>query len=256
MAKDYKAIAAKKIRKPGTRPPRVLVYARNKKGKTHFGASAPKVLIIDPESGAEAVNPESDIWPVNTWTDLDEVYNYLKTEEASEKYEWVCVDGLTRLNNMALRHVMKMAEERDLERTPGLVDRRDYGKSGELMKGMLYNFHSLPFGVVYTAQERQISASGGFDEDEDIEESEVRYVPDLPNAVRNAVNGIVDVIGRIYTVRVDHPKKADTQVVVRRLWIGPSDQLDTGGRKQFGMMPDYIKGPTIPKLIETLKGKK
>ena len=256
MAKDYSAIAAKKIRKPGTRPPRVLVYARNKKGKTHFGASAPKVLIIDPEGGAEAVNPDSDIWPINTWGDLDEVYNYLKTPEASEKYEWISVDGLTRLNNMALRHIMKMSEERNLERIPGMVDRRDYGKSGELMKGMLYNFHSLPFGVVYTAQERMIKASGGFDEDEDIEDTEVRYVPDLPDGVRNAVNGIVDVIGRLYTVRVDHPKKPDTQVVVRRLWIGPSDQLDTGGRKQFGIMPDYIKGPNVPKLIETLKGSK
>ena len=257
MAKDYAKIAANKIRKPGTRKPRILVYARNKKGKTTFTATAGKILILDPEGGADFLPPDGvEIWPVNTWTDMDEVYNYLKTPEAMEKYEWVGVDGLTRINNMALRYVMKLAEERDLERSPGLVDRRDYGKSGELMKGMLFNFHSLPYGIIYTAQERQISASGGFDEDDDIEESEVRNVPDLPNAVRNAVNGIVDVIGRLYTVRLDHPKKDNVQVTVRRLWVGQSDQLDTGGRKTMGQLPDYIKNPTVPRLIETMKGNK
>lgn len=254
MAKDYAKIAASKIKRPGTKKPRILVYARNKKGKTHFTATAPKILILDPEGGADWLEEDGsvDIWPIATWADVDEAYNYLKTQEAMDKYEWVGVDGLTRINNMALRHVMKMAEERDLERIPGMVDRRDYGKSGEHMKGMLFNFDTLPYGIIYTAQERMIKGTGGFDEDDDVEDVEVRYVPDLPDSVRNSVNGIVDVIGRIYTVRIDHPKKEDEQITVRRLWLGSVDQLDTGGRSKY-RLPDYLKGPTVPKLLNTLK---
>src|SRR5699024_12753532 len=112
------------------------------------------------------------------------------------------VDGLTRINNMALRYVMNQSGERDRERQPGFVQMRDYGKSGELMKGMLYNFHALPYGIVYTAQERQESSADFGVEDEDVESADIRFVPDLPKGVRSAVNGIVDVIGRIYTVKV------------------------------------------------------
>lgn len=251
--KDYAKIAASKIRKPGQNPPRILIYARNKKGKTTFGATAPNVLIIDPEGGADWLDPDTaDVWPVTQWSDLDEAYNYLKTPEAQKKYEWVDVDGLTRINNMALKFVMKQQEERDLDRQPGMVDRRDYGKAGELMKGLLYNFHALPYGIIYSAQERQENPGTVFDEDEDVEEVEVRYVPDLPKGVRNAVNGIVDIIGRIYTVRIDHPKKEGEMVTVRRLWLAPVDQLDTGFRSKY-RLPDYIKNPSVPKLVEIVK---
>lgn len=253
MAKDYKAIAASKIRKPGERKPRLLVYARNKKGKTTFGASAPNVLILDPESGADFLPADTaDVWPISAWSDLDEVFNYLKTEEALEKYEWIHVDGLTRINNMAIRHVMRLQEERDLERTPGMIQQRDYGKAGELMKGLLFNFQNLPYGIVYTAQERQESPEAVFDEDSDIEDVESRYVPDLPNGVRNAVNGIVDLIGRVYTVKVDHPKNPDVQVTVRRLWVGQSDSLDTGVRSQY-KLPDIIKNPTVTKVVNLMQ---
>lgn len=257
MAKDYKKIARSKIRKPGQQRPRILIYARNKKGKTQFCSTAEKVLIVDPEGGAEYLGDNVEIWPASSWEDLEEVYNYLRTSEAIEKYDWVAIDGLTRIQNMALRFVMKLAEEQDLARQPGMVSQRDYGKAGELMKGMLYNFHSLPHGIIYTAQERQDNPGAIFDEDEDIENVEVRYVPDLPKGVRNSVNGIVDIIGRLYTVRIDHPKKEGEQVTVRRLWLSPLEQLDTGGRSQYAL-PDYLKGPTIPRLLETIKngGKK
>lgn len=251
MSKDYAKIAAKKIRKPGAIPPRILIYARNKKGKTHFASTAEDVLIIDPEGGADWLpSDKADIWPIDSWTDLDEVYNFLKTSQAQGKYKWVSVDGLTRINNMALKFVMKQEEERNLDRQPGMVSQRDYGKAGELMKGLLYNFHSLPYGIIYSAQERQENPGVVFDEDEDAEDVEVRYVPDLPKGVRNAVNGIVDVIGRIYTVRVEHPKK-DEMVTVRRLWLAPIEQLDTGFRSNY-RLPDFIKNPSVDRLITTI----
>lgn len=251
MAKDYKKIAASKIRKPGQNMPRILVYARNKKGKTHFCSTAPNVLIVDPEGGADYLSENVDVWPVEGWEDIDEVLNYLKTSEGRERFKWVALDGMTRIQNMALKFVMKKAEEQDLTRQPGMVSQRDYGKAGELIKGMLYSYHSLPQGIIYTAQERQDDGGAVFDEDEDVESADIRYVPDLPKGIRNSINGIVDVIGRIYTVRVDHPKE-DSQVTVRRMWLSPVEQLDTGGRSQY-KLPDYLKKPTVPRLIETLE---
>lgn len=248
---DYAAIGAKHIRKPGgaNHNKRFLFYSRNKKGKTKLGASAPKTLVLDPERGADQLDDNVDIWPIEKWDDMNDAFRYLRF--GNHDYEWVNVDGLTRINNMALRYVMKQQEERDLDRIPGQVQQRDYGKSGELMKGILFNFHTLPMGVVYTAQERQ-EIPGEFDsEDEDSEQAEARFVPDLPKGVRSSVNAIVDCIGRLYTVKLEDPKNADLMVVQRRLHIGPSEAFDTGIRSKHAM-PDFVKNPTVPKLVRLM----
>lgn len=256
--KDYRAIAARKIQKPAdrVRRPQILVYARNKKGKTTFGASAPNVLMIDPENGTDhlkKINP--DAWHVAQWEDIEEVYRYLRLGD--HKYEWVTVDGITRIHNMALRFVMNQAEERDLDRTPGMVQLKDYGKANELLKGMLLNFQSLGLGVVYTCQERMQAVSEPAEEDEDAAEAEVMFVPDVSKGARAALNSMVDVIGRLYTVPVTKTVKlrnGDTkekEIMERRLWIGLHPRYDTGFRSEF-QLPDFLTNPTVPRLVQLI----
>lgn len=246
---DYKALGKSRISKPGNKPKRILVYGRNKKGKTFFGASAPKCLILDPEIGTEELPDDSSIWAIGKWEDLDEAYKFLKSGQ--HDFESVCVDGMTRIHNMALRYVMSTAEERDLDRIPGQVQQRDYGKAGELTKGMLFNFHTLPMTVIYTAQERQ-EIPGEFDsEDEDSEQASARFVPDLPKGVRSSINAIVNVIGRVYTVKIESKTTPGTMVTQRRLWIGQSEAFDTGIRSKH-KLPDMIKNPTVPKLVNLM----
>jgi hypothetical protein len=179
--KDYQAIAAKKIQKPSqqTRLPKLHIYGGHKKGKTTFCMSAgiDKVLILDPERGTDPfVKKDPDVWHITEWPEVDEFYQYVRG--GNHKYEWVALDGLTKLSAMALRYVMKVAEERNLDRQPGMVDRRDYGKAGELMRQTLTNFHNLPYGVIYTSHERMIEIEQEEDEDEDAEGAAAMFVPD------------------------------------------------------------------------------
>ena len=260
--KDYRAIAARKIQKPATRkrPPQILVYARNKKGKSTFGASAPNVLMIDPENGTDhlkKVNP--DAWHVAMWEDIEEAYRFLRLGD--HKYEWVCVDGITRIHNMALRFVMSQAEERDLDRAPGMVQLKDYGKANELLKGMLLNFQALGLGIIYTAQERMQAVTDNAEEDEDAEESDVMFVPDISKGARSAINAMVDVIGRLYTVNTTKEVKLksgatrEKEYVQRRLWLGLHPRYDTGFRSDYDL-PDFLTDPTVPRLIELLNNGK
>lgn len=259
--KDYAAIAAKKMYRPAEREraPRFLIYSRNKKGKTYFGTSGgiQRTLVIDPEFGAAEMKTKNPhIWPVGQFGEMDEVYQFMrhvnkcpfdKCPEKGHSFDWVCVDGLTRINNMALKHVMRIAEERSLDRQPGLVQQRDYGKSGELMKDLLVQFHNLPQGIVFTCQERQVEANDS-EEDEEYEDNAAWYVPDLPKGVRGSANAIVDVIGRLYVVKTqDDPPKAE-----RRLWLGDSAKYDTGYRSDF-VLPDYLRNPTVPRLVELVR---
>lgn len=257
---DYAAIARSKIRDPGEGEfRRWLVYGRYKVGKTTMASTAPNMLIIDPENGTKEVpTGKAMVWPTSQWSDYDQVFKALQTGELTnkngEKFEWVCLDNMTRVANMALRYVMKMGEERDLDRIPGLVQKQDYGKAGELLKGLLWNLHTLPMNVLYTAGDRVDSGvAWGESEDEDAEEVEVKFVPDLPKGARASLNQIVDVIGRLYTVKVTGTNKAGKEVSgrQRRLWIAPSDKYDTGYRSQH-RLPEYLKGPTVPKLEELI----
>ena len=248
LSKDYSKIAASKIFRPAEvkSMPRFLVYSRNKKGKTTFSLSAgvEKTLVLDPEAGTKEMKQKNPhVWPIDRWEDLDEAYEYLR--HSDHPYSWVSVDGLTKMSNMSLKYVMKIQEEKSLTRIPGLVQRQDYGKSGELMKDLLTRFHNLPMGIIFTAQERQVEAADS-EEDEDMEELASAYVPDLPKGVRGAANAIVDVIGRLYVVKNDDDKPE------RRLWVGESARYDTGYRSDF-VLPDYISNPTIPRLVRLMR---
>jgi hypothetical protein len=76
------------------------------------------------------------------------------------------------------------------------------------------------------------------------------YVPDLPKGVRGMVNSLVDVIGRIYVVKVEDAQgNARAQ---RRLWLGESLKYDTGYRSDFAL-PDFMPAPTVPKLVRAIR---
>lgn len=260
--KDYAKIAAAKIVRPSkvVRKPKLFLYGRNKKGKTTFANSAgPHTLILDPEFGtSEMKTQDPHVWPIHQWTDLDDAYGFARSGLGCQDKEcahgfghpftWVGVDGLTRISNMSLKYVMKLQEEKSLDRIPGLVQQRDYGKAGELMKDLLTRFHNLDMGVVYTAQERMIEASDS-EEDEDAESEGAMYVPDLPKGVRGMVNSLVDVIGRIYVVKVEIKGEVKAQ---RRLWISESVKYDTGYRSDF-TLPEMLKNPTVPRLTRLMR---
>lgn len=246
--KDYEAIARKRITRPAETKsyPRFLIYARNKKGKSTLSMSAgvEKTLILDPEDGTDEMKTKNPhVWKIERWEDLDDAYNYLR--HSNHPYEWVSVDGLTKYSNMALKYVMKLQEEKSLDRIPGMVQQRDYGKAGELMKDLLTRFHNLPMGVVFTAQER-MEDSQDSEEDEEAEGGGASFVADMPKGVRSYANSIVDVIGRLYVIRTDDGKSE------RRLWIAESVKYDTGYRSDF-TLPDMVRNPTLPKLVRLMR---
>jgi hypothetical protein len=258
--KDYAAIAAKRIRRPGEPPraPRILVYGRNKKGKTTFAETAPNVLSLDPDDQPTAT--KAHLWPIESWPDVNEAYQFIRS--GKHEYEWVNLDGITRLHNMALRWVMKQAEERNLDSQPVQTGIQHYGRANEMIKGMLHNFHSLrQIGLVITAQERVVGVTE-LDEmdDDDATPASFQFIVDLSARARSTLNAMVDLTGRIYVVKGEFTRKVRRggEVVTeeytrqRRLWISPEDQYETGYRSDH-VLPDYIENPTIAKVVRAMR---
>lgn len=259
-SKNYAKIAEAKISRPSTSPkrlPKFHFYGGHKKGKTTLSLSVgvDNIIIADPEHGTDQFltkNPHR--WPITQWEDMSDFHMFCRggahyNLRSKNAFEWAGVDGVTRISNMSLRYVMKVAEERNLDRQPGMVDRRDYGKAGELMRQLLTDFNNLNMGIIYTSHERMIELEQDSEEDEDSEGSAAMFVPDLPKGVRGMINSLVDVIGRIYVVNVEIKGVNKKQ---RRLWIGESPKYDTGYRSDFAPLPDMIKYPTIPKLVNLI----
>ena len=260
--KDYISIAKKRVTRPRDSDSyrKLLIYARNKKGKTTFSLSGgvENTLLLDPENGTDTMKAKNPYrWPINQWQDMQDAYGALRTGRlcpadvggtSHEPFTIVSVDGLTRMNNMALRFAMRIREEKDLDTQPGMVQLKDYGKSSELMKQMLHNFHTLKMHVIFTAQERVITSGSSDDADDDADQSGIYYVPDMQAAARGTANSLVEVIGRLYTVKVPIKGVEKTE---RRLWIGIHEKYDTGFRSDF-QLPDMIRKPTITKLINLM----
>jgi hypothetical protein len=266
MAKkiDYMAIAKSNITRPKERKrrPKFLFYSRNKKGKTTLAQTAPNVLMVDPEGGTDELktsNPHA--WHIQQWEDFENIYKWVRggaqcprdecQGDKAHAFTWISIDGLTKIHKFALNFVMRVEEERSLDRQPGFVQQKDYGKANELLRQMMTNFHNLPQGIVYTAQERMLVEGEFSDEDEDVESPQCQYVPDLPKGIRSEANSIVDGIGRLYIVKVTS-SKTGKETPQRRLWLAPSEIYDTGFRSDH-KLPNYLKNPTVPKLVKLVR---
>lgn len=265
MAKDYARIAKDKIKRPGEsgRMPRILVYGRNKKGKTHFVCTAPNVLVLDTEDGTIAETAsKAKVWPIDSWEDIHEAFSYLRTGKHS--YEWVGLDNITDMHSMALNWVMRQAQEKAIDKQPVQPGIQHFGRANAKIKDLLVMFHSLrTIGVIITAREKMVEVA----ELDDIEDDDDRttppsyqYVPDITPRARPALNGIVDLTGRIYVVRGDFTRKVrrDGEIVEiaqsrqRRLLIGTDELYETGYRSEHEL-PDIINNPTVPKLVRAMR---
>lgn len=222
---------------------RILVYAKPKRGKTTFGASGPKPIVIDcNEKGTLSIRrvPDCKVFKVNTWTDIDLAYWYL--HGGNHDRETVVIDTVTSLAALCMKFVLGDEESRDPTRDPEMPSRQVWGKVGELMKTMVIQFRNLPMNVVFLAQERK-----GFNDEED---DEPEIYPDVSPSIRNSLTPAVDIIGRLYVKEVK--TKGDKVVWERRLLIGDHESYTTGDRSNSGL-PRIIRNPDLSQMLRRIR---
>lgn len=212
---------------------KILVYGRNKNGKTRFAATWPRVLICDiqEEGTRSARGSGADVIEVNSFDEVGDVYWYLKA--GNHKYRTIAIDTLTALQDAAQRKVLGEAEERDPTREHAMPDRRTYGRANQLVKQMVLEFRNLPMHVVFLAQER-------VEVDEETDEPALRTAQLSPGS-RGTALGAVGLIGRIY---LHEGKKGRWEA---RMLVGPHEEYDTGNRIE---LPRIIRNPTGKQIIK------
>lgn len=228
---------------------KLCVYARNGKGKTTFGASGPKPIIIDcNERGTYSVRKMKDVkvFKVETWTDVDLAYWWLKTGDHDR--QTVVIDTVTSLATLCMKFVLGDESSRDPTKDPEMPTKRDWGKVGELMKTVIMNFRNLDMHVVFLAQERK-----SFVDDDSDEMPEI--YPDLSASPRQVLTAQVNIIGRLFTKNVVKKEgKKKVRTTEYRMLLGNHDTYVTKVNVQDHGMPQVLVEPTIPKMLALMSG--
>jgi len=92
--------------------PRILLYGREKGGKTTFASEFPNVLIIDLDrNGASQIN----VPRLNDVASSDDLICLLKeigtnAKDGNKPYDWIVIDTLTELANMIGREICALPE--------------------------------------------------------------------------------------------------------------------------------------------------
>jgi hypothetical protein len=225
---------------------RVMVQAPNKKGKTVFGASLPGTLIIDiNEKGTKSVRHSQGVhvFQATSWVDVVYVYWYLRAScegKTERQFNAYCIDTVTQMQHVCMKHVLKEAEDRDPYRDPQTPKMQDWLKVSELMKPHVLYFRNLPMHGIFLVQERSI----------DDEEGESTKVPDISPGTRGTLLAAVDVIGRMFTkeVRVvNKGSRKETKRIAHYMLTAPHDRYPTGTRLN---VPPLIMNPNMQMFID------
>lgn len=228
---------------------KMVIYARNKVGKTVFaGSSNLKTLIIDcNERGYASVRkrPNVKVYKLRTWEDLDPIYWYLRTGE--HDIEVVVIDTITMLAMIGMKWVLKDDYDRDMNRDPMSPDRRSWGKLGEMLKDAIIKFRNLDMHVIFLAQEKTSTS------DDDDGGTIIETHPELSPAPRSVLLSSVDIIGRLYTKEVEVTKGGTTtKKMERRMLLGTHPKFVSGNR--FDELKPIERNPTLQGFLDKING--
>lgn len=236
----------------------LLVYARNKVGKTRLCASAGelgKTLVIDCEKGTSSIRKSEnvDVYHLTHWEEINEIYWYLRTQDHG--YEYVCIDPITKLGNLCMEYVLALdidpedeelsVEEQEDARTP---DQRSWGKTAALVRRTILRYSTLP-GVflIITAYERRRE-----NDDEDEDAFDFVIGPDAQPSVKGFLMGHCDIIGRLYLKALDSDDDNAPTKMERRILFGPHEIYDCGDRSDN--LPRVMRRPTMKKILDIVQG--
>ncbi len=239
----------------------MLVWGRQKSGKTAFIASGPKPIILACEDGTETIKtyPDVPIFPVDRetgiyitarWKHASEFLYYLRYGDHDRKT--VGVDTTTALLRMAVRFINKDEEIRDEFRAKGTTDQRTWGRVGSLLNEFMEDLAAVcnerGMNLIWTAQERALGEEQAVKAGSD-------FVPDLTPSVRSTILAQPSIITRTIIEDDMEGDVEDTNlkygmVFKHAEWpVGVRESI-LKGVKPF---PPQAFNVTVPKLVRRLK---
>lgn len=232
-------------------PVTMLAYGKAGTGKTVFGSTWPKpLLLIDiKEKGHESIRdvPGIDLIQIESWEEIDEVYKDVLW--GHDKYKSVVLDQLTAMQALGMSYL----REKKRMKPDDAFSQRGWGQLSGMMQQTIQDYRELyneGYHILFNAHERIREPS---------EEDDDRLAPsvgsNLMQSVASFANGAVSVIGNTF-IQEKVDKKEKTREVQYCMRIGPHAYYAAKLRRPVsaGPTPDMIVNPTFEKIMRLTKG--
>ena len=233
-------------------PLRIAIYGEGGVGKTTFALTFPKPLVIDTDSGLEGdtvIGATGEQWNPDKWSDLNDLYFWLKEQVKTKGYQTVVVDSIDTLCKNLLREATASAStsrvKDELETTLITSEKRDYNKVANAMYAFLTNLKILNrehgVNIVLLSAVRL----------PDIEQGRRKRTFDVQAAVEGIVTHWANVYGELELLEVPTGKKdakgADIMEDKRVLWTKASDPRRQS-KSRFSALTPGVVNPTFEKM--------
>jgi len=215
----------------------MIIYGDSGIGKTVFGGTAERGLILGLEAGVISAKRQGsmcDLWPVEVWEDVQNCYTWVRDNPG--KYNWLVIDSITDMQEKLLRYILDKAMEENKSRDPDIPAIQDHQKWQNMLKRFVNLFNDLPINVCYTALEMKR-------ENEEAEDIVLPLLLGKDYEISQTICGKMHVVGRMSDKVIG---SGDERKKVRRIQfehISPYFAKD-----RYDCLPRYMAAPTIPKI--------
>jgi len=191
----------------------MIIYGPPGIGKTTFGSTAPKPLIIDMEGGILSISDSNvDIAQVSTRDEISEAIIY----GIKNGYKTLVFDSLTHYSEILMDDILK----KDRKSRPQI---QHWGTLIDTIKKTVWRLQAKKINTIFICLEK-----------EDKDDDQILKRPDLPGSLKAAVPAIVDIVGYM---RVSHKNKRMLSVVPTDKWYAK----DRSGKLGAEVEPNFIQ---------------
>jgi hypothetical protein len=235
---------------PNMPPHRACFYGEAGVGKTSLLLTYPHPLIIDTDGGLEGdavATAQGEQWRPDQWSDLADLYFWLKTEVAKKGYKTIGIDSLDTLAHLLRYEATDMPNksraENQWQDELTTSDQQDYGKVADALYRFLSNLKVLSIEkgvhIVLTSAVRL----------PDRERGRLKRTCDVQPAVEAAIKLWCNIFGELSLVETNDGGKKDAKNVPimvehRILWTRGSDPARQG-KTRFGALRPGVTDPSF-----------
>lgn len=228
----------------------LLVHASSKVGKTTLAATCPKpMLLIDAEGGSKFLPytkiswdpmmggpPECDgTWDVcvvhvRTIDTLAYAYNWLVTGQHC--FTSVVIDSISETQRR-LKEMLVGTEQMKMQ---------DWGVLLTRMEALIRQYRDLTLHPTNPISVAMFIA--------ETREKLGRWKPYMQGQMEVSLPYLMDLIGYLYVDSVVNPVDPTQAITVRRLWIGPHPQFESGERLQGRLGTTFVEEPNVEAMLQ------
>ena len=196
----------------------MLFYGNPKCGKTTLLTKFPKSLILEFETGTNALN-NAYIQPIAKWTDAKAVLRELRKEEVKEKFYTIGVDTADVAWTLCEKYI---CQQHQVQNLGDISWGRGYALCKQEYEDFFREIAMLGYGIIFTSHstEKNMKDEKGNDY--------VSLAPALQSRPYDIVNKMVDIIGYIRAI-----KNYDTGEQKTFLFLRGDDRFVAGSRFKY-----------------------